>query len=133
MVTTSSKNKAPAKKATAAPSKAAGKPSAKKAAKKKAATGTRTTSRSAKRRSPKAPEADPEVLEYERTEFLRAMDKYKRKTGKTFPSWTEVLDVLRNIGWMHPTRVQEFLENRLAKSTAAAGKSAKKATAKKQA
>ena len=66
---------------------------------------TRTSSRSAKRRSPKDPPVDPEVLEVERVEFLRAMDRYKRKTGKTFPSWTEVLDVLRSIGWTSPARV----------------------------
>jgi hypothetical protein len=66
---------------------------------------TRTSSRSAKRRSPKTPPVDPELLEVERVEFLRAMDRYKRKTGKTFPSWTEVLDVLRSIGWSSPTRI----------------------------
>ena len=65
--------------------------------------GTRTSSRSAKRRSPKEPPVDPELLEVERVEFLRAMDRYKRKTGKTFPSWSEVLEVLRSIGWMSPT------------------------------
>jgi hypothetical protein len=68
------------------------------------ASSTRTSSRSAKRRSPKDPPMDPEVLEVERVEFLRAMDRYKRKTGKTFPSWTEVLDVLRSIGWTSPAR-----------------------------
>ena len=67
---------------------------------------TRTSSRSAKRRSPKEPEPDPELLELERTQFLRAMDRYKRKTGKTFPSWSEVLDVLRDLGWVSPARVQ---------------------------
>ena len=71
---------------------------------------TRTTSRSAKRRSPKEPEEDPEVLEFERTEFLRAMDAYKRKTGKTFPSWTEVLAVLRHLGWMHPLKVKDLVD-----------------------
>jgi len=72
---------------------------------------TRTASRSAKRRSPKDPPEDPELLEYERLEFLKAMDKYKRKTGKTFPSWTEVLDVLRGIGWMSPSRLSEFKQD----------------------
>jgi hypothetical protein len=67
---------------------------------------TRTSSRSAKRRSPKEPPEDPALLEVERVEFLRAMDRYKRKTGKTFPSWTEVLDVLRSIGWTSPARVE---------------------------
>ncbi len=68
---------------------------------------TRTSSRSAKRRSPKEPPVDPELLEYERLEFLKAMDKYKRKTGKTFPSWTEVLEVLRSIGWISPARLPD--------------------------
>ena len=90
------------KSSKAAPSKAAA------AKKKKAAASTRTSSRSAKRRSPKEAPEDPELLEYERLQFLKAMDKYKRKTGKTFPSWTEVLEVLRGIGWVSPTRLTEF-------------------------
>jgi hypothetical protein len=91
----------------------------KKATKKKAASSTtRTSSRSAKRRSPKAPPENAAEIEYERTEFLRAMDKYKRKTGKTFPSWTEVLEVLRSIGWMHPLKVQNVLEVQRVKAKA---------------
>ena len=74
----------------------------------KAASSTRTSSRSAKRRSPKEAPEDPELLEYERLQFLKAMDKYKRKTGKTFPSWTEVLNVLRGIGWVSPTRLTDI-------------------------
>ncbi len=70
-----------------------------------AAPSTRTSSRSAKRRSPKEPEEDPELIEYERTEFLRAIDRYKRRTGKTFPSWTEVLDVIRSLGWVSPAKL----------------------------
>ena len=73
---------------------------------------TRTSSRSAKRRSPKEPEPDPELLELERTQFLRAMDRYKRKTGKTFPSWSEVLDVLRDLGWVSPARAESEQANR---------------------
>ena len=66
---------------------------------------TRTSSRSAKRRSPKEPQPDPELLEEERTEFLRAIDKYKRRTGKTFPNWTGVLEVIRSLGWVSPLRM----------------------------
>lgn len=73
----------------------------------KSAGGTRTSSRSAKRRSPKTPPPDPALLEVERLEFLKAMDRYKRKTGKTFPSWTEVLEVLRSIGWVSPLRLDD--------------------------
>ena len=91
--------------------KAAAKTTKKKAAPKRAkSTGsTRTSARSAKRRSPKAggDEDDGELLEVERVEFLKAMDAYKRKTGQTFPSWTEVLDVLRSIGWLSPMRIAD--------------------------
>jgi hypothetical protein len=68
---------------------------------------TRTSSRSAKRRSPKEPEPDPELMELERLQFLRAMDSFKRRTGKTFPTWTEVLEVLRSIGWMSAVQLEQ--------------------------
>lgn len=67
--------------------------------------GTRTSSRSAKRRSPKPSGKDAELLEFERLEFLRAIDAYKRRTEQTFPSWSEVLEVIRSIGWMSPARM----------------------------
>ncbi len=101
-------------------------PASKKAGKAASTSGTRTSSRSAKRRSPKEPEEDPEVLEFERLEFLRAMDRYKRQTGKTFPSWTEVLVVLRSIGWMHPSRVQDAMEKGIESALTKAAKATKR-------
>lgn len=104
-------------------SKAKAKPAAKPASKSKAKAGakakaksgtTRTASRSAKRRSPKAPEEDGELLEYERLQFLKAMDAYKRATNQTFPSWTEVLDVIRSIGWMSPARLSALKDKQAA-------------------
>ena len=32
-------------------------------------------------------------------EFMRAMDDYKRKSGRPFPTWSEVLEVLMSIGY----------------------------------
>jgi len=32
-------------------------------------------------------------------EFMRAMDDYKRKSGRMFPTWSEVLEVVRSIGY----------------------------------
>lgn len=32
-------------------------------------------------------------------EFMQAMDKYKRRSGRQFPTWSEVLEVLHNIGY----------------------------------
>lgn len=32
-------------------------------------------------------------------EFMRAMDEYKRKSGRQFPTWSEVLEVVRGMGY----------------------------------
>ena len=32
-------------------------------------------------------------------EFMRAMDEYKRKSGRPFPTWSEVLEVLISLGY----------------------------------
>ncbi|MCP4782430.1 MAG: hypothetical protein GY878_02625 [Fuerstiella sp.] len=32
-------------------------------------------------------------------EFMRAMDNYKRKSGRPFPTWSEVLEVLISLGY----------------------------------
>ncbi|MCH2201569.1 MAG: hypothetical protein MK102_06350 [Fuerstiella sp.] len=32
-------------------------------------------------------------------EFMRAMDEYKRKSGRPFPTWSEVLEVLMSLGY----------------------------------
>jgi hypothetical protein len=35
-------------------------------------------------------------------EFMRAMDDYKRKSGRMFPTWSEVLEVVRSLGYTRP-------------------------------
>lgn len=46
---------------------------------------------------------DPTTCERDYTadeiEFMRAMDEYKRKSGRQFPTWSEVLEVLRGMGY----------------------------------
>lgn len=32
-------------------------------------------------------------------EFMRAMDDYKRRSGRPFPTWSEVLEVLMSLGY----------------------------------
>ncbi|MBX3437981.1 MAG: hypothetical protein KF861_10855 [Planctomycetaceae bacterium] len=32
-------------------------------------------------------------------EFMKAMDDYKRRSGRQFPTWSEVLEVLRDLGY----------------------------------
>ena len=38
----------------------------------------------------------------EEIEFFLAMDRYKRDAGRPFPTWVEVLDVLKSLGWLPP-------------------------------
>jgi hypothetical protein len=35
-------------------------------------------------------------------EFMKAMDDYKRKSGRMFPTWSEVLEVVRGLGYAKP-------------------------------
>jgi len=32
-------------------------------------------------------------------EFMKAMDDYKRRSGRMFPTWSEVLEVIRDLGY----------------------------------
>ena len=35
-------------------------------------------------------------------EFMKAMDDYKRTSGRMFPTWSEVLEVVRSLGYAKP-------------------------------
>jgi hypothetical protein len=35
-------------------------------------------------------------------EFMTAMDAYKRSSGRMFPTWSEVLEVLTGLGYEKP-------------------------------
>jgi hypothetical protein len=47
----------------------------------------------------KPEEMSPEVLE-----FIQAMDDYRVRHGRPFPSWSEVLDVLMRLGYRKVAR-----------------------------
>ena len=32
-------------------------------------------------------------------EFMNAMNRYRRRTGRNFPTWSEVLEVVRSLGY----------------------------------
>ncbi len=36
----------------------------------------------------------------EEREFLVAIDRYKRSNNRPYPTWMEVLNVLRGLGWV---------------------------------
>jgi hypothetical protein len=40
-------------------------------------------------------------------EFMRAMDDYKRKSGRMFPTWSEVLEVVRSLGYVKPNQTAD--------------------------
>ncbi len=46
---------------------------------------------------------DPTTCERDYTsdeiEFMKAMDDYKRRSGRQFPTWSEVLEVVRSLGY----------------------------------
>ena len=46
---------------------------------------------------------DPTTCERDYTgdevEFMKAMDDYKRRSGRMFPTWSEVLEVVRDLGY----------------------------------
>lgn len=42
-------------------------------------------------------------------EFMNAMDDYKRRSGRQFPTWSEVLEVVRSMGYRkvaEPTEIE---------------------------
>jgi hypothetical protein len=45
-------------------------------------------------------------------EFMTAMDKYRRESGRPFPTWSEVLEVFISLGYQktdRPTEVQQVI------------------------
>ncbi|GAB4140447.1 MAG: hypothetical protein Tsb009_09770 [Planctomycetaceae bacterium] len=59
--------------------------------------------KSTRRKAERRRQIDPTTCERDYTEqeiqFMRAMDDYKRKSGRQFPTWSEVLEVLRSLGY----------------------------------
>jgi len=91
-------NKANAKQA-AARKKTASKPAAGKAANKKSAGAAKGKASASKitepeRSSPAMAEVDGEVLE-----FIQAIDDFKKANGRPFPSWSEVLLIVKQLGY----------------------------------
>lgn len=40
---------------------------------------------------------------HEVEKFTQAMAEYKRSSGRLFPTWSEVLEVLNSLGYVKPT------------------------------
>ncbi len=48
----------------------------------------------------------------EQFEFLMAIDEYKRKNTRPFPTWTEVLDVIKALGYRKVAEPQSLGKTR---------------------
>ena len=88
-----------AKKAAGKTGKVVSAKSGKKSAKKAATRSKRTTSKTSKvkepdRSAPPMAEVDTDVLE-----FIAAIDRFKQEHGRPFPNWSEVLMVVKQLGY----------------------------------
>ncbi|MFM7058217.1 MAG: hypothetical protein ACKO2P_14965 [Planctomycetota bacterium] len=56
-----------------------------------------------RRRQDRRRQIDPTTCERDysspEVEFMRAMDDYKRRSGRPFPTWSEVLEVVLSLGY----------------------------------
>jgi hypothetical protein len=56
-----------------------------------------------RRRQDRRRQIDPTTCERDysspEVEFMRAMDDYKRRSGRPFPTWSEVLEVVMSLGY----------------------------------
>ena len=52
-----------------------------------------------KRRSDDRKSAEEGQMSDEQFEFLMAVDEYKRKNTRPFPTWTEVLELIKALGY----------------------------------
>ena len=42
--------------------------------------------------------------------FIKAIDEYKRVNNRPFPTWTEVLEVIRYLGYRKVAQVAEHID-----------------------
>ncbi|MHC4186855.1 MAG: hypothetical protein ACYSRQ_01545 [Planctomycetota bacterium] len=61
-----------------------------------------------RRRSEDRKSAEEGQMTDEQFEFLMAIDEYKRKNKKQFPTWTEVLEVIKALGYRRVAEPQSI-------------------------
>ena len=64
-----------------------------------------------RRRSDERKGAEEGQMSDEQFEFLMAIDEYKRKNTRPFPTWTEVLEVIKALGYRkvaEPQSLKQF-------------------------
>ncbi len=76
-----------------------------------------------RRRSDERRSAEEGQMSDEQFEFLMAIDEYKRANSRPFPTWTEVLEIIRALGYRRVAEPQALASHRSG-SDAEAGESA---------
>ena len=64
-----------------------------------------------RRRSDERKSAEEGEMSDEQFEFVMAIDEYKRKNTRPFPTWTEVLEVIKALGYRkvaEPQSLEQF-------------------------
>jgi len=67
-----------------------------------------------RRRSDERKSAEEGQMSDEQFEFLMAIDEYKRQNTRPFPTWTEVLEVIKALGYRkvtEPQPLEQFKKN----------------------
>ena len=75
-----------------------------------------------RRRSDDRKSAEEGHMSDEQFEFVMAVDEYKRKNDRPFPTWTEVLEVIKAIGYRKIAEPQPLEESKKNRKTAKAAK-----------
>jgi hypothetical protein len=68
-----------------------------------------------RRRSDERKSAEEGQMSDEQFEFLMAIDEYRRKNTRPFPTWTEVLEVIKALGYRkvaEPQSLEQFRKDR---------------------
>ncbi len=56
--------------------------------------------------------AEEGQMTQEQFDFLMAIEEYKQKNARPFPTWTEVLDVVKALGYRKVAEPQQIEKNR---------------------
>jgi len=70
-----------------------------------------------RRRSDERKSAEEGQMSGEQFEFLMAINEYKKKNTRPFPTWTEVLEIIKALGYRkvaEPQSLQEFAKRQKA-------------------
>lgn len=65
-----------------------------------------------RRRSDERKAAEEGHMSDEQFEFVMAIDEYKRANSRPFPTWTEVLEVIKALGYRRVAEPQPLAESR---------------------